>query len=110
MRFARNVLGKKAKDFAEALSIAPEHLSRIENSEESISASLDKHVRYRLIIELVTNHGQLMADTFDIEEFSRLIDTKLPVDDGHLGLFVSYTGSYIGSSDSSVDFEFREAA
>lgn len=110
VRFVRNVLGKKSKDFAKALSITPEALSRIEHAQESLSASLDKLVRARLMLQLVMDHPRLVAQSFDIEQFTHLLDAKLPADDGRLALFLHYVGPYIGAEDPEVEFEFRAAA
>lgn len=45
LRFLRKHLRKKAIDFAPLVGITPQHLSKLENSDDSIDSSLDKLIR-----------------------------------------------------------------
>jgi len=110
LRFIRQVLSKKAKDFARNLSVTPEHLSRIEQSNDSLSPTLDKLVRSILVLELTSEHPALSRH-FDLKRFLALSEQKLPADDASLGLFVKYRGPYLGADDETeLEFEFKEAA
>lgn len=109
IRFMRHVLGRKAVDFAQMLSITPEHLSRLENDAKPAGASLDKFVRARLLLAMMQDHPK-MAGLFDIEAFQKLIDSELPSDDDDLLLFVKYVGPYVGDDHEPVEFEFQKAA
>ncbi len=51
IRFLRKRLGEKATTFAEAISVKPESLSRIENGHIPAGARVDKLVRYHYAIE-----------------------------------------------------------
>jgi transcriptional regulator with XRE-family HTH domain len=51
IRFLRKRLGEKAAVFAQAISVKPESLSRIENSHIPAGARVDKLVRYHYAIE-----------------------------------------------------------
>jgi transcriptional regulator with XRE-family HTH domain len=107
VRFVRSVLGR-SKDFADAISVTPEHLSRVENGQDTVSPAMDKIVRLRFVLELLKVDG--LAQLFDIDELQTIIDKKLPTDDAGLALYLTYRGPHIGASDEPVEFEFREAA
>ena len=108
VRFVRSVLGRSSKDFANAISVTPEHLSRVENGQDTVSPAMDKIVRLRLVLELLKVDA--LAQLFDIDELQTIIDKKLPTDDEGLALYLTYRGPHIGASDEPVEFEFREAA
>ncbi len=108
MRFFRPVLGRGSKDFANAISVTPEHLSRIEDGQDTVSAAMDEIVRLRLVLELL--EVDELAQLFDIDELQTIIDKKLPTDDEGLAFSLTYRGSHIGASDEPVEFECREAA
>jgi hypothetical protein len=109
LRFIRNVLRRSAKDFAEVISFTPEHLSRVENETEGVSALVDKLVRSRIVLELVAGDGA--AGLFDLDQFRALVDGKIPEADDSLALFLEYRTSRLGvRKRERVDFEFRAAA
>ena len=109
LRFIRNVLRRSAKDFANVISFTPEHLSRVENETEGVSALVDKLVRTRIVLDLVDGEGA--AGLFDLERFRALVDGKIPEDDDGLALFLEYCRPRVGARKRErVDFEFRAAA
>ena len=52
VRFLRLTLQRKAKTFADEVSISPEQLSRVENGHEPVSESLDKLTRRAVVWQL----------------------------------------------------------
>lgn len=108
LRFIRHVIGRKARDFAQMLSISPEYLSRLENEVQVAGASLDKLVRARLQLALIQDHPE-MAGVFDLKAFEELLDSNLPSDDRHLALYVKTAGSHVKEHER-IEFEFKEAA
>lgn len=107
-RFIRSVLGYSAKNFAEFLSISPEHLSRIENGHEPVSKYLDKMIRMKIALDLL-QHEEIRP-FFDIVEIERLVETELPACDGSLALFLEYTGQYVEDHGSPLMYKFEKAA
>ena len=109
IRFIRHVIGSQSKEFAEVISVTPEHLSRLENSNKPISPPLDKLVRARIILDLVTVHKEL-ARGFDLRRFQEVVSKTIP-EKNHLSLYVKYQGPYIGAEeDGQIQFEFKKAA
>jgi hypothetical protein len=109
LRFIRNVLRRSAKDFAKVVSFTPEHLSRVENETEGVSALVDKLVRARIALDLVA--GEVAAGHFDLDQFRTLVDGKIPEANNRLALFLEYHGPRIGARKRErFDFEFRAAA
>lgn len=91
LKFLRHIVSEKAKDFANSVSITPEHLSRIEASADSLPSSLDKLVRAKIVLDLVSRHRELVR-LIKSNDFMDVFDRKLPKDDENLGLFVKYRG------------------
>jgi transcriptional regulator with XRE-family HTH domain len=109
LRFIRNVLRRSAKDFANVLSVSPEHLSRVENEAEGVSPVIDKLVRSRIVIDLMDFDG--FAALFDLKEFRTLVDGRLPESDNGFELHLEYEGPYLGARKRErLEFEFRAAA
>ena len=109
LRFVRQVLGAKAKDLADALSVAPETLSRAENSREPLSAALDKMLRAHVFVEIAAKHKELASDS-DAEKLGALLRSRIGEKDARLGLYIEYRGTYLRAEKPSFDFEFRKAA
>jgi transcriptional regulator with XRE-family HTH domain len=109
LRFVRQVLGHKAKHFAAALSVAPEHLSRIENSREPLSPAMDKLLRAHIWVELAAKYPELVKDA-DAAQLRELLSSRIGDKDRRLRLFVEFRGSRLRAGKPSFDFEFRKAA
>lgn len=108
IRFIRHVLRRKALNFAQALSITPEYLSRVENEAAIPGSSLDKLIRTRLLLGLFQAYPE-MTEMFDVKEFESVLDRDLPVSDGTLGLYVEYVGPHVKDHEQ-IEFEFKQAA
>ena len=107
IRFLRKTLGAKAKDFAEKMSLSPEHLSRIENGAQEVSASTDKLARLRICLDLLrSTDGHRFVHMFDVDDLLKIIDGPLPPDE--LALWLRYTGEmYL---EKPAEFHFSSAA
>ena len=108
VRFIRSVLAKSAKDFANCLSVTPEHLSRIENERERMSERLDKLVRARAALYFV--EAEALRGLFNLQELQTLLDGALPASDNPLALILPYSGLCVGENPEPVQFEFRPPA
>ena len=109
LRFVRQVLGAKAKDFADALSVEPETLSRAENARAPLSPALDKLLRAHVFVEIAAKHKELASES-DAEKLGALLRSRIGEKDARLALYIEYRGNYFRAEKALFDFEFRKAA
>jgi transcriptional regulator with XRE-family HTH domain len=62
IKFLRSAIGCKAKDVAEKLDFAPEHLSRCENDSKLLSPLAEKWFRFFVIVKALDKTRRKAAD------------------------------------------------
>lgn len=77
IRFLRKTLGLKSKDLAEKLDISPEHLSRCENEEKTLSANSEKVLRSLVLMEPAYVLRKALEDVADQEKKDEIADQAL---------------------------------
>jgi hypothetical protein len=75
LRFLRLTLQRKAKDFADEVSISAEQLSRVENGHEPVSEALDKLTRRAVVWRL--SRAWNLDRYLDHETFERVMSGRL---------------------------------